>query len=951
MESKKLLTAIVALLIVASIASISTISVNATHTPPTASVTPNRVKYNDTTVFTMRVNNTGGDKIQRVQITMPGGFSAPEAAGELPADSMVELVNNNNVTLPESTVVTPTDNILTWLKENTVVIRENGTRIFLTKGSKVGELRFGAAGIKIIGVDQTPPGWRGYATWENITPTDNLRLLYDKAVTLTDNDVSLENDTRVVMESDNIGRLPDNAMVKKLGDNETLDNFDWNDNLYAMENILVTMWDNLLYGGDNNAVLAYDIQVYNVTDGTVETWAAGENIQLVDGNNVIITEGTQIQPFELGWFPTSMTISENTEMIREEGSRLFYGTVPIKALPESWTWDGTDTWSTDNADAMINSTSSYKDFVFVSTTPTVGGLYTFTVKTTDNGTPSDNQYATFSVYVDNEEPYIKSISISPDPAKGATAVTITIVASENLAKLDNVMVAENNAPANTQVTMTSADKITWTGTYTTDNENTKRDGLATVTVIGAKVEDLVGLTQSGDNTKTFTVDRMLPPKPSAAYGVILPTGITRSSSYAISGRTADNILGTIVENIAGMKVKIRVGTSVTEITAGVGGAFSQVITLSQGRNEVGVRFVDLAGNEGPENTDNIFLDSQVPTISMNTLSGHTFVEGMETNDNTPTILLTITDPGYPTTGLGVENDPARLIVKLLKDDNTLIAILTNALTWDKTTGQFENAWSTELTDNYYRIYVFASDNLNSDNKVFRFKIDTTPPAAPTLSATASQNPLAPDIKTNTTVSLGGTAEPGATIRIWTSPDPFTSETNVENVVAGADGTWTASITIAQGVTVRIRASQVDTAGNESTTKVTYGYLKVDASAPVVVITAPATGTKTDKATITVSGTVTKDAWESYDKDITLRLQNGVTSTSIVIPLANDGTFSVNVTLAEGKNSIIATATDSVSNSTSYTVTVERTVTSWAIYAIILVIIALILAAIAIFRMR
>ncbi|MFN4132780.1 MAG: hypothetical protein ACK4GQ_00180, partial [Candidatus Hadarchaeales archaeon] len=66
----------------------------------------------------------------------------------------------------------------------------------------------------------------------------------------------------------------------------------------------------------------------------------------------------------------------------------------------------------------------------------------------------------------------------------------------------------------------------------------------------------------------------------------------------------------------------------------------------------------------------------------------------------------------------------------------------------------------------------------------------------------------------------------------------------------------------------------------------------------------------------------------------------------------DGSFSYYVSLAEGGNTIIATARDAQGNvSTPASVQVTRRVTPWMTYAIILVIVALILAAIAIFRKK
>jgi hypothetical protein len=829
----------------------------------------------------------------------------------LPAGTVVQLLANENIILPEGTEVILLENKQVWVPR-------------LTHNTQVNE------NVLVAPRQDTKA--------ENILSGDNIMVTQGVSVNLNnDNRLRLLEDTSVTVVSGNIVKLPENTLFGLVAQNDN--GLVVGENVDVVNDVTVTLKDNRV-----------KLVTPNPGSSPADNLPAGENLQLID-NQVVVTAGTTVQ---LGK-TVAVRIAENENVLRVKDKQLDATGATVDTQPDDWTqisgitdhlstvlaveWDGIG----DNSIPAGGSLS----FPFALTTPS----------TTEDRTPvkiwvrTPTAIEEPTLYVDGKSPTV-TVTATPTIVKDNTAVTIKVVASETLANLDNVMVAENNAPENTQISMTSSDNITWTGTYTTGDDWTQ-DGDATVYVIGSQYQDLVG-NLGTDNTATFTVDRENPPEPEIGLLTGWPDTPTCTGTWLIEGTALDNFLNTIV-NLANGTVRVRVGATTSDVTTSATGYFFKSITLSQGTQEVGISYIDLAGNVGDENAENIIYDSIPPVITPNTISGKTLENDVLINDNTPTVKLSITDAT-----LGIENaafdplDNSGYSVELQYENGVTIATLVNATPPAENmpnTISFENTYPTALADGTYQIYVVAGDNLQMDNLVVTFVIDTTPPAAPTLNATASQNANAPDIKTTRTVSLGGTAEPGATIRIWISPDPFTSETNTENVVAGADGTWTATLTIDQGATVRIRISQVDTAGNESTTKVTYGYLKVDASAPVVVITSPATGTKTDKSTITVSGTVTKDAWESYTLDITLRLQNGVTSTSIVIPIANAGTFSVNVTLAEGKNSIIATATDSVGNYTSYTVTVERTVTSWAIYAIILVIIALILAAIAIFRMR
>jgi hypothetical protein len=927
MEIKNLLSAIVALLIVASIVSLSTISVSAVHTTD-VSIDETTLPASTSMIRTITVNHTSGSPIDNVRIILPTTLtSAVTSVKDVPENDNVTPYGDNWVVLPAGTAVQLLANETVILVENTPVLVPENKYVYWGVNNGQTKLQENAK----VETMKSPS-----ASASNIPAGDNIEMTQDENVYLENNNLlRLVADTLVMYENDNIMRLPEDTQLELVATNDN--------GINALENVM-NKEDVTVVLNDNHVRLRVD----NVRNSMNWSILTGDNVELLD-NQIVIPAGTTVQLSTT----VRVRVPENTVVVRESGKDIDISGTDVENVPNNWMQGkGSSTLPPGNYVEWVgigeNQIASTLDFPIGFTTTSVGDNYTIYVQTTD--TTFATVQKSIIVSIDNVAPTV-TITASPTWVKENTAVTITVTASEVIAGLENAWVAENNAPENTAVPLTSTDNITWTGTYTT-GDNSMRDGTATIYILGSQYEDSVG-NEGTDNTSTFTIDRMVPPTPQLTAITGLPTTPTNVGGWLIQGIAQDNFLGSLTVQ-KGMTVNVRVGTTITPATTDATGYFSASITLNQGEQEVGIQYMDKAGNVGKENAENITYDSVAPVITPNTISGKTLADGVIINDNTPTVKLTFTDAT-----LGIENAPfdntdnSGYSVQLWDENDSIIATLINATSPAEnmpTTISFENTYPTALVDGTYSIYAVVGDNLQMDNLVISFVIDTHPPAAPTLNATVSTNASAPELRTTQTVSLGGTAEPGATIRIWISLDPFTSETNVENEVADTDGTWVATLTIDQGVTVRIKVSQVDIAGNEGA-KALYGYLKVDASAPVVVITSPATGTKTDKSTITVTGTVTKDAWESYDLDITLRLQNGVTSTSIVIPVANDGSFNVNVTLAEGKNSIIATATDSVGNSTSYTVVVERTVTSWAIYAIILVIIALILAAIAIFRMR
>ncbi|MEW6557720.1 MAG: hypothetical protein AB1349_10250 [Elusimicrobiota bacterium] len=97
-----------------------------------------------------------------------------------------------------------------------------------------------------------------------------------------------------------------------------------------------------------------------------------------------------------------------------------------------------------------------------------------------DGTVYGGYSGTRSFIVDNKAPSY-TISATPDPVTFATDVTITVVASEPLTSI-RTFVRQNGQASPTEITMSSTDNITWTGTYTAINNY---DGIATIDITGS----------------------------------------------------------------------------------------------------------------------------------------------------------------------------------------------------------------------------------------------------------------------------------------------------------------------------------------------------------------------------------------------------------------------------------------------------------------------------------
>jgi hypothetical protein len=952
MEKNKLLPVIAAIMIASMAVSMLSFSTTTVSASPevTASIDRPTVKPG-TYVLTITVT-AGATAIDNVRITVPSVFENFAPTIKVFKDNVVTL-EDNVVTLKAGTIVELRAGTLKLGADNVVKI-PRGTKIrWMPIGDNVDALLTENLQAKIT-ADFT------YTVIDNV---ENVSLTVDRQVTLNPayGTAKLLADTQVIRGTDNKVRLPENTTVALVTETFTTIAAD-NVVTLVKENFVLLGADNLIDPPTDNTGRNFTA-VATATTNTIYSVSVNDNVLIWDqgavAENIVLLAGTRLT------LSSSFTVDvfENTNVVRAAGENVRMTAATATAAenkPKNWMqYDDTpDAYSVEWKGIGENRIAAGASLAFpfaVSIPTTAGGAQTILVRTKDiNGTEEIKEV---TLTVDNTPPTV-TVAASPSWVKDNVAVTITVTASEKLAKLENVMVAENNAPENTRVIMTptTADNTVWTGTYTT-GDNVLRDGTAKIYVIGAQFEDLVGNPGSGVYENTFTVDRMKPPTPALTA---LTSFITenealtpapglqvKKATWLIEGTAQDNFLGTNVTQ-EGMTVKIRVGTTVYTKTVDASGYFYQSITLAEGEQEVGVQYVDKAGNVGTENAENVTLDSTKPSVTMTSPA-----DGAIINDNTPLFSLTIADAT-----LGIENaafdvtDNSGYTVYLRRDgDNAVLATLTpmnpqtipgyfNSLT-------FENQWQLDnaLPDNTYNIWVEVGDNLQNENVYFTFTIDTTKPAAAgiTFAADYSGTTLVePHVQKTTTLSLSGTiptGEVGGTIKVYVDSVLATSVTTTTTA-------WSASITLTAGSTQKVEVSLTDVAGNESD-KVLYGYFMADGSAPTVTISSPATGTATDKTSIQITGSVSKDTWEDYT-ELTVKIQVGGAAPGDVT-LGADGSFTTSATLGEGTNVITITAKDAAGNVGSASITVERTVTPLTTYAIILVVVALILAAIAIFR--
>jgi hypothetical protein len=776
-----------------------------------------------------------------------------------------------------------------------------------------------------------------------------------------------------------------------------------------IENAGVAMYDNLPSAGENLKLASDNLENVSAELG-VALGKDGENAAAVNiddaGDNLRLKENTDI--------------TTAGEQLKLAATNLSVGALLMKSTasdlgPITWTLSsGTDFAQFDAIGDNIIAPAGSQTFNFLWTTPTTAAETNYTIlvfvsKEEAVYTAYDN-LGGFTLSVDGKVPSV-AINVTQENVMPAGTVnvvgntldggraTITITASETLSSIGTVYVEnsgqnENLLPPILETSFTTTDNITWVYQYiTVDNWD---DNSVAVRLSSAK--DVAG----NENTNVeniITVDTRAPVFTDNGLATLVAgmrTDVTQAGTGTmfkyVDNNTSHNMSMVVSDNnLNNADNDIWVTSVVIDSTAATRDPTIEnhwtvaAVTLSTGYSSaVVVTATDRTGNTRSENIENIFNDSQAPTITFNTITSVggevAWIEnGKLINDNTPKIKVTILDPGYassPSTGLGVAFDNLYVYLDSNEniDDGTL-ATLDNKSPWDVSTGVFENVLDNAglgLVNGTYWIIVVANDNLahgvlDNDNWVIAkqsFRIDVSMPAwtqaqlqaSVTVKDSATSAPLGNTTKKTSWLISGGARKPGSTIRVYVSASaPVLENTAIASITPNTStGLYDYSLTInlSEGAGQSVYIEEVDTASNTSGL-VLFGTYTVDKTPPVIALSAPADDTTTDAQQITVSGTIL-DAIVTDPQILIVTIDCPGATVLKTVYLDVNGSFETTVPLIEGINKINVVAADGAVTATSgnqaiTTRTVTRTVTPLTTYAIILVVVALILAAIAIFR--
>ncbi|MGH2905162.1 MAG: adventurous gliding motility protein AgmC [Solirubrobacterales bacterium] len=330
---------------------------------------------------------------------------------------------------------------------------------------------------------------------------------------------------------------------------------------------------------------------------------------------------------------------------------------------------------------------------------------------------------------------------------------------------------------------------------------------------------------------------------------------TTDPVVTISAPTAGQVVGSATPGISFSVSDATSTTTQCSVDGGSYGPCSSVFTtgtLTDGSHSVAVRATDQGGNQGTTSRSFV-VDTTAPSVTIDSPA-----DGAYVSDDTPTVTFTVTDDNPGTTECAV--------------DGGAFAACSSPFT------------APSLSDGPHTIAVRHTDEGgNVTTESITLNVDTTAPAAPAITSPAT------DITTSdTTPTVGGTAEANSTVTI------YDGATAIGTTTADGSGDWTFTpgSPLSEG-THTFSATATDAAGNEGTSS-NDRVITIDTTDPSVSITAPATdGSVTGDDTPDITFTAT----DSSSLTIECSVDGGsyvACSSPFTTPALTDGTHSVTV---------------------------------------------------------
>ena len=283
----------------------------------------------------------------------------------------------------------------------------------------------------------------------------------------------------------------------------------------------------------------------------------------------------------------------------------------------------------------------------------------------------------------------------------------------------------------------------------------------------------------------------------------------------------------------------------------------------------------------------------------------------------PTITQENTN-GYANTGaLTIQGTAAAGSTVTIYDGTTIIGTTTA----NATTGAYSATLTTALANGAHSISVaanFAAGGTSPDSVATAVTVDT---ATPTVAITSNAGTVTHATQTISGTVTGDAGAIGSTVSIYDNG----SSTAIGTATVGADGTWSAQVSLADNVNSLV-AKDTNLAGTTGTSSAVVDTLLPATPAAPTIVQENANG-YADTGALTIQGTAAAGSTVAiYDGSTqigtTIATASGTYSDTLSTPLA-DGSHSINVTdtFADGGTSAVSTAT-AVSVGTSAPVVIQ-----------------------------
>jgi len=323
------------------------------------------------------------------------------------------------------------------------------------------------------------------------------------------------------------------------------------------------------------------------------------------------------------------------------------------------------------------------------------------------------------------------------------------------------------------------------------------------------------------------------------------------------------------------------------VTVAADGSWTCNATLPQGKDTLTAQQTDPSGNESAGSTP--------VTVTVDTITPDAPVITTPTDGSTINKADLNADGKATVSGTGEAGDTLSVTLNGTPLDGCQDLTVNAAGTWTCT------ATFPQGTDKLVASQTDPAGNTSADSAPVTVTVDTVAPAAPVITS-----PTNGEQTNNTTPTITGTGEPGATVTVSDGTPTICT------AVVQADKTWSCTPTSALPTGPNtITATQTDPAGNPSGSSDPVTFI-IDTTAPAAPqITSPTPGSSTNDTTPTVTGIGEPNATVTViDKTDP---SNPVTLCTATVQADGSWSCTPKTPLAEGSHTIDATQTDQAGN--------------------------------------